>query len=145
MPKGKRLTKSKGLVHGKVNSREAGVLEFTKQVATLLYDFSVDGGAIGTLSFKTSLPAKAVVTGVFADELTDITSGGSATVKVVAGSTDLTTATAIASFGGATALTLAASATAIKLASGGELKLTIATAALTAGKLLVAVEYFISK
>lgn len=100
-----------------------------------LLDFSTDGGSIGTLSTGRILPAGAIVTEVYADELTNVTSGGLATIKLTAGSTDLIAATAIASFAGTTKVALNGSADAIKLAADSELKIVIATAALTAGKL----------
>jgi hypothetical protein len=130
------------LSSGKTGKREAAVLEFSKQVATVLYDFSVDGGAVGTVSFGLKLPANAVVVNVHSDEQTNITSGGAATLKLVAGSTDLLGATAIASFASVKSHN---PTDPIKLSSASELKMEIGTAALTAGKLRWAVEYYISK
>lgn len=130
----------------KMNKREAGVLgKFAKQVATVLYNFSNDGGAVGTVSFGAQLPANAVVTAIYSDEQTNITSGGSATLQLKAGSTNLSDAIAIASFAGNKSHALASSATAIKVTSASELKLAIATAALTAGKVRLAVEFYISE
>jgi hypothetical protein len=108
---------------------------------SVLFDFSQDGGAVGTLSLGRLLPLGAVVTEVIADEITNITSGGSATIKLTCNSQDLIDATAIASFAGLTKPALASSAAAIKISAEAELKLVIATAALTAGKLRLFVRY----
>lgn len=141
------------LAEGRTNKREAAVLEFSSQMQSALYDFSVDGGAVGTISFGVQLPANAVITKITADVQTAATSGGSATFQIQAGSTNLTAATA---FDSATAginaagvldipLSVSAPFDAIKLSSAGELKMAIATAALTAGKVRWLVEFKISK
>jgi len=130
----------------KMNKREAGVLgKFAKQIATFIYDYSVDGGAIATYSSGVQLPANAVVTNVYSDEQTNITSAGSPTLQVLAGSTALTDAELKAAFAGTQSRALASSATAIKVSSASELKLDVTTAVLTAGKLRVAVEFYISE
>ena len=123
----------------------------SRAVLTGLYDFSVHTGSSaaainidGITTANQTLPAGAIVTNVYVDELTNVTSGGSATVKLLAGETDLTDATAIASFAGADSVALASSATAIKLSSAGALNVVIATADLTAGKIRYYVEYFLA-
>lgn len=130
-----------------INKREARVLEYgASQIEQeLLYDFDEDGGATGDVEFGVNLPAGAIVTSVYADEQTTLTSGGSATLQLVAGSTDLTDAEAFdTGFTGADELALASSATAIKLSAVSALKLTIGTAALTAGKVRFCVQYYVS-
>lgn len=146
-------TEAGSLAEGRVNKREAAVLTFAKQVASVIYDFSIDGGAVGTLSFNTALPANAVITAIYADVQTAATSGGSATYALVAGSTTIVAATAFdsATVGinatGVLALTINVSSPfdAAKLTASSELKLTIAGAALTAGKVRFACEFYISK
>ena len=115
------------------------------RVESVMYDFSNDAGAVGTLSFGRMLPEGAVVTRVFSDEQTALTSGGSATLTLKAGSTSLTGAIAFDTGFTATveSQALASSATAIKLSALSELKLTIGTAALTAGKVRFFVEYML--
>jgi hypothetical protein len=136
-----RLSAGK-LAVGEINKREEAVLnKGGNRCDSVVLDFSSDGGAIGTFSTSRLLPAGAVVTQVIADELANVTSGGSATIKLQAGSTDLIAATAIASFAGLTAPALAGSAAAIKLAAESELKIVVATAALTAGKVRFFVRY----
>ena len=46
--KGPLRTEAGKLSGFRVNKREAAVLEFSKQLASVLYDYSADGGAIGT-------------------------------------------------------------------------------------------------
>lgn len=107
---------------------------------SVLWDFSSDGGAVSTISMGRLIPNGAIVTKVILHEITSVTSGGSATLQVLAGATALTDAIAVASI--ATGVpALASSATAIPLAADSELKLAIAVAALTAGKLRMLVEY----
>lgn len=109
---------------------------------SVLLDYSQDGGAVGTFSFGRLLPAGAVITNIFSDEITALTSGGSATLQLKAGSTNLTDALAFdTGFSGTQSQALASSATAIKLSAESELKLAVATAALTAGKVRFFVEY----
>jgi len=128
----------------KISPREEAVLDKGGlRMASVLYDFSVDAGAVGTLTFGRVLPAGAIVTKIIADELTNVTSGGSATVQLKAGSTNLTGAIAIADLAGLTAPALAGSVAAIKLSAASELSLAIATAALTAGKVRLCVEYML--
>lgn len=146
-------TKAGPLAEGRTNKREAAVLEFAQQVQSVMYDFSSDGGAVGTKLFSVQLPANACVTKITADVQTAATSGGSATFQVQAGSTNLTAATA---FDSATAginaagvldipLAVSAPFDALKLSVDSELKLAIAGAALTAGKVRFHIEFKISK
>lgn len=143
---------SKVLIHS--NKREAGLLaDLAICQRSFLYDFSVDGGAVGTISYKNILPKNACISRIFVDIQTAATSGGSATYRLLAGSTNLTAATAYDSategINNVGVLQVANSASspfdAIKLSANAELKLTIGTAALTAGKVRFTIEYFISK
>jgi hypothetical protein len=95
---------------------------------SVVWDFAVDGGAVGDISFARLLPAGAVVIGVVSHEITGATSGGSATVTLSAGSTALTGAVAVASVATGT-IALASSATAIPLAAD---KVTVAEPPLVA-------------
>lgn len=146
-------TQAGPLAEGRTNKREAAVLEFSSQMQSALYDFSIDAGAVGTQLFNVQLPANAVVTKITADVQTAATSGGAATFQIIAGSTNLTAATA---YNSATAginavgvldipLAVTAPFDAIKLSSASELQMAIAGAALTAGKVRWLVEFKISK
>lgn len=130
----------------RASKREAGILKnFAKQSQTVLYSFAADGGAVGTFAFGVKLPSGAVITNVYSDEQTNATSGGAATLQLMAGATALTDAEAFSAFAAAQSRALASSASAIKISADSELKLAVAGAALTAGKIRFAVEYYVSE
>lgn len=128
------------------------VLQSQRGALRCTYDFAVNGGAVGTVNLKdpdgndATLPISAIVTQVYIDEVTNVTSGGAATVSVGANTTtDLLAATAIASFSGIIAgVPVGTAATMVKLTAARTLTASIATAALTAGKLNIFVEYVVS-
>ncbi len=136
-------TQAGPLCEGRTNKREAAVLEFATQSASFIYDFSVDGGAIGTYLSNIVLPINAMVVRVFTDEQTAVTGATDITLK--AGSTALTGSIDFTGDSGTNSRALAGSATAIKLAAASELQIAIATAAATAGKVRFHVEYLMSK
>lgn len=116
---------------------------WTNEVAVerVTYDFSVDGGAVGALDLFTA-SADLVIKYVHIYVKTACTSGGSATVAV--GVTGATTAYVDATAGAVANLSANAvmgTATPKRVASGNKVLLTIGTAALTAGKIEVVVEY----
>lgn len=106
------------------------------------YDFAVHGGAVGTIAVAASdpIPSGAIVVDAFLNVLTVPTSGGAATIALgVQAAGDLLAAAAIAgapwSTTGLKSLTPAfTGATAIALTAARSLIVTVATAALTAGK-----------
>jgi hypothetical protein len=112
------------------------------------YDFSLVGGAVGDLSTGIVLPDNAIVRRAFLDVITPPTSGGSATVAFkVQSAADLKAATAIASLtagvhDGALNDSVAAY---IKLTAERTVYATVATAALTAGKIKIYVDYVVSE
>lgn len=116
------------------------------------YDFSIDGGAVSTLvpaNNKFTLPKNAVIVGGTINATTAATSGGSATVAVGtdAGSstTSILGATAVASLSANALINSAATLAApVKLTAAGNVSLTIATAALTAGVIEVTLFYFVA-
>jgi hypothetical protein len=126
-------------------------LESNKKMAYAEYDFALDGGAIGDITLRGSvLPAGAFIVGGWVDIVTALTSGGAATaaLKTVAAG-DLLPATGKASFEASGKIGLAT------FINGGMLvgptttatpiKLTVAAAALTAGKFVVAAEYIVTR
>lgn len=129
------------LAEGRTNKREAAVLQFAKQLSACTYDFSKDGGAVGTYLFGQSLPAGAIVTNVWTDEETAVTGATSITLK--AGSTALTGALDLTASSGVQSAALAGSAAGIKVTSASELQIAIATNAATAGKVTFYVEWMI--
>lgn len=113
-----------------------------KQIARVVYDFAVDGGATGAYDVFTA-GSDVVITGAHAYVKTACTSGGSATVAY--GITGSTTAFVDATAGAVANLTadavLGAAEPPIRLASGSKVLMTVGTAALTAGKIEFVVEY----
>lgn len=116
-------------------------LDRSEKVVCLEYDFANDGGAVGDITLKRAdgttyaTEEDCIVTKVLAHEVTALTSGGSATVTLEAGSTGLTGALAFDSgFTGLDNLTLAGSADAIAVDANQTLQIAVGTAALTAGK-----------
>jgi predicted RecA/RadA family phage recombinase len=109
------------------------------RLAHFLYNFAVDGGAVGAItpSISDSIPANALVQPANAviNSSTAVTSGGAATISVgtVAGSsaTSVLAATAKTSF--TLDAVLAGAATAFKMTAAGQLNITIAVATVTAG------------
>lgn len=135
------------------------VIEQDVRDLRLTYDFSVSGGALGVLKLpiaktpasssqvSATLPKGAIVVGCYIDVITTPTSGGSATISIGTGqtATDILGATAIASYTGIVACTPTGSAaTAIKLTADRVPTITIAVAALTAGKFNVHIQYALS-
>lgn len=123
-----------------------------KQAMIATYDFSVLGGAIAALNLKNPagtdayLPKGAVITSCIIDVITAPTSGGSATIALsIQSAGDLKAATAIASYTGLVAgVPVGSAATSIKLTADAIVVATVATAALTAGKINVLIEYYVS-
>jgi len=148
----KKIKKLMNTFRGAGQAAQLGsALQAQKGHLCALYDFSVHGGAQGSIELDNvfakavTLPANAIVTNVWAEELTDVTSGGSATVTLNAGSTALTGATGYASFAGITSVALAGAVAGIKVSADSDLKITIGTADITAGKIRFHVEYMISE
>lgn len=113
-------------------------------VASVEYDFSVDGGAVGSIPLGVSLPDNAIIVEVIRDELTAATSAGSGATIILNVPTDGNLEqTALTANGGA--VTLASSGgTAVpkKLTAARQLQVTIAVEAVTAGKIIYHVRYF---
>lgn len=119
-----------------------------------VYSFAASGGAVGDITLKDEdgaalvLPAGAIITNVIAHVVTACTSGGSATVALKANSAaDLCAATAVASLTSNALIAgvpVGTAATAVRLTAQRTLKVTVATAALTAGKIHYFIEYMLS-
>ena len=115
---------------------------------TFLYDFSVLGGAAGALTMTAedgsvqSIPGGAIITNAHAEVETAVTSGGSATVAlgIIANSDAFLGATAKGSLGADVVLNTANDLP-LKPGVAAPVLVTIATAALTAGKIRLYVEY----
>jgi hypothetical protein len=117
--------------------------------AKMTYDFAVDGGAVSVITPTNSptLPLGAIILGGTIDITTTLTSGGAATIALGLGSgaqvASLKAATAVATWtaGQLAMIPIFTAATYVKVAAATALTLSIAAAALTAGKFDVNVVY----
>lgn len=129
-----------------VNSPRFGndAVVYTQKVT---YDFDVHGGAVGDIALDCTVPDNAVILDGIVDVLTPPTSGGAATVALkVEGAADLLGATAIASVTGLVdTVPNGTAANAIKTTADRVVTVTVAVAALTAGKMNIFFRYFISE
>lgn len=135
---------------GSINAgaqRGAGALQEVK----VTYDFAVDGGAVATITPKSTviIPAGAVIFGGFIQGITLPTSGGAATIAIGLGSgaqaAALKAATAIATYAAGATVALIpvfTAASVVKAAAETPVTFTIGTAALTAGKVQVTIFYY---
>ena len=125
-------------------------LENRVRVAVYEYDFAKDGGAVGDITLRgPDLPIGACVDFGLLDVLTAVTSDGSATIALKAvSSEEILAATGKASFTlNATLATVpvGTAATTIKCTARKKPVMTIAAAALTAGKFRLAMRYMVTR
>jgi hypothetical protein len=115
------------------------------------YDFAVDGGATGTITLRgvpgdshgNSIPSGAVITGGYIDVETAVASGTGTVALAGEGAADLLAATGAAGLttGRKDIVPDSTGSTAVKTTAVRSVTMTIATAALTAGKFRVVVFY----
>ena len=132
--------KAGNLTGGIPGSREEGVLNSARRSESVLYDFAEDGGAVGTITFGRVIPAGAIIKSITLDIQTAVTDAGSGTTVVKAGATILTAATDITALSGIAIIALT-DTDGIKVSVASELKITLAVAAITAGKVRFFVDY----
>jgi hypothetical protein len=135
------------------NANIAGTVRYDGiYVAQAKYNFANDGGAIGAITpaISDSIPANAIVMGAIINSPTAVTSAGSATISIGttagSGAATILAATAKASFSiDAIQYYLAGTgpfgAAAFKMSATGQINLTVAVAALTAGLIEIFVFY----
>jgi len=113
-----------------------------KHYASAVYDFSIDGGAVSTITpAQTSIiPDNAVITEVCIETLTAPT-GNSHTLVVNAGGVAITAATSLAERSVTVPYTTVLPK---KATSASAITVTIAVGAATAGKNVITVGYFMS-
>jgi hypothetical protein len=123
-------------------------------VASAIYDFDVDGGAVSTIDLDVDLPDNATITRAWYEVLTAPTSAGAATIafSTAKAANEIVTATAyndaVFALGYHDAIpdgTAANFTTKTTNAAGTQLEMTIGTAALTAGKIRLWAEYVVSE
>lgn len=129
-----------------------GVLGAQTMQARATYDFAVKGGAASTIALwgDPSIPSGSTITGGYIEVLTQLTSGGAATIAVqVEGAGDIVPATAVASWtigrkkiipvlSGGNDLS---ASTDVRTTAKRDISVVIGTAALTAGKFVVVLFY----
>ncbi len=119
-----------------------------KPVAYFEYDFSRDGGAVGEIALRgNSLPDGARVTSGLIEVEAAITSDGAVTVELgVEATADVLASTLKAALTKGTLLDTVPNHTAAKVikvdSAGAGVVMTVGVAAITAGKLIVALEYY---
>ena len=125
-----QLRKVSGGVIGHFTPKECVI-----DLATAPFNTAVGSNLIGL-----KVPAGKFVYGAYIkNEADDLASGGAATIKVTVGTTDVISATGLSDLKGKGVAVLDASPD--FAAAEREVKLTVATAAYTAGKLIVGVIY----
>lgn len=138
--------KTAGELLGLIRNNGSGFIGYAK----MTYDFTVDGGAIGTITPRNAptLPAGAIILGGVIDITTALTSGGSATISLGFGSGGekavLKALTAVASWVTGVSLVIVpifTGATIYKVLADGQLTLTVAVATLIGGKMDVNLVY----
>ena len=119
-----------------------------RRVARATYDFAVLGGTVGDKALGVTLPDNAVVTRVWFDVITPVTGGTGATIALRSeAAADLFAATLLATAGTSgfhEGIQTGAASAFVKMTAARELKLSVGVADLTAGKLVVFVEYSVS-
>lgn len=133
------------------------ILDRTKNAMVAVYDFDVDGGTVGVINLVDDkgdpavLPPGAIVTNVVANTITDLTSGGLATISLgVIADADLAAADAFSNYvagfkAGAPVGTAATWVGPVVAGLGSRIYAKVAVAALTAGKIYFNIEYVINK
>jgi len=115
------------------------------------WDFSVDGGAVGDIDMTstTQIPQGAVIVGGFVEVVTAATSGGSGTLAIkVEGAGDIVAAAAVSGAPWSTTgfkdvIPDSTGSTAVQTTAARKIVATVATAALTAGKVDVVLLYVV--
>lgn len=121
----------------------AGAAGSAKTVSAL-YDFSINGGAIGTIGLGVSLPAKAIVLEVIQDTLVAPVGVGATAILRIGATGTLSDANIVGDSLGAAAVS-PVSTLPHKSSAGGELGVVVTAAALTAGKVRWFIRYVISE
>ncbi len=117
------------------------------KAAVGLYDFSVDGGAVGDIALRgDTIPSGAILVDALVHVDTAVTSGGAATLALkVEGAADVNAADAVSgapwSTTGPKRTDFTATSAPIKTTAARGIVATVATAALTAGKFTAVVWY----
>jgi len=119
-----------------------------KGIAHAVYSFATDGGDVGDIGLRTTVPDNAIVTHAWYDIITPFTSGGSATVSIglptdgaACIQADLAFNNAAYAQGVHNGVAVGTTATMVKTTAAREITLVVGTAPLTAGVAHIYVEY----
>jgi hypothetical protein len=123
------------------------------RVAHAIYSFAADGGAVGliTPAYNAIIPANAIIVGGIINSTTAVTSSGSATVSI--GTSAGSSAASVLAATGKASFSLAAqlqpipaftAATYFKMSAAGQVTVTVAVQALTAGVIDIHLYYSIA-
>lgn len=133
--------------HGTNKVYGGGPYMGSRKIARGLYEFALDGGAVGDIALRgDTLPSGAIIVDAYLHVDTAVTSGGAGTVAIkVESAADIAAAAAVSgapwSSTGAKRATFTATTAPVKTTAARSITATVATAALTAGKFSVIVEY----
>jgi len=121
-----------------------------RNIALAEYDFAIDGGVVGDIVLRgdSDLPSGAIIVDAGINVETPVTGGGSATLALkIEGAADLQSAAAVTgapwSTAGAKRATFTATTAPVKTTAARTVTATVGTAALTAGKFQVWVDYIV--
>lgn len=126
-------------------------LRQNKLAMVATYDFAVNGGANGTINLvdcngvPATLPKGAIITLCIIDTITALTGAGTVALGTGQTTSDLKAALAFGSYTGLVAgIPVGTAATSIKMTADATMSATIASGPITAGKLNILVEYYVS-
>lgn len=146
MPQSPKRTQpaSAPLASGRMNKREATVIaENAVQCQSVVWDFDVDGGAVGNIEFGVKLPANSIIYKILTDEQTAVV--GANDIVLNAGSTALSATMDMTADAGVQDRGLDGAADGVKISAAEELNMDIATNPATAGKVRFLVFFVQSK
>lgn len=114
------------------------------RIATVVYDFAVNGGAVSTIPLSLTLPAKAIIVDIIREEVTAATSTSSTGTIIlnVATEGNLEQTALTCNGGTATVASTGGTAAPVKLAAARVVNAVIATNAILAGKIRWYIRYY---
>lgn len=118
--------------------------QYGMATATVVYDFATSGGAVSSINLGVTLPDNAIITEVIRDEITAATSAGNGATIILNVPTDGNLEQTAITADGSTPTLASSGGSAVpkKLTAARELRVTIATEAVTAGKIRYHVRYY---
>jgi len=125
----------------------SGISQVSAQTLCCVYDFTTDGGAIGTINYPNpSIPINSLLISCFCKPVLTVASGGAATISIIL-SGGLGTVIGATGFANFTALAtpvqsnIPFSTNMVRFSAAANFQIVIAGATITAGKFLVICQY----